>query len=654
MREVIQKLKELTDVEKEGQDKSSDGFSHMTSAIKGLNTGLGQDFKVLLDVEKTAFLSLADTVQRAFDSLRMTIISVSAKETAQRMSLALRAERIAEEEAAARRLDEKEARQEEAAQKKLSSLLNDEGQIDFGSILGRFGAMLDGKEGGFFSRVGEFVGAFFTDLLAAVTVMFHTQRERFNTFMKKIFSGRLGRVIKSIGSVLGRVGTLFARIGSAISKAFLPLTIILSAFVGIFKAVDRFKNEEGTLLDKMIAGLEGFFQGFLGFIVGGILDLGKDLLAWLLGQLGFKNAQAALNSFSFTGIIDNLVSFIFDGVKTFFDKIFGGIFDGFMNTEGTIIDKILGAISGYFSGLVDFFTFGLLDISFIKDFFSNIAGYFNDLFGGIIDDFMNTEGNLLQKVFGAWMGMYTGVIDGIAGLFGFDDFSIKEWFSGFIEKLWNDIKAVFTSIFEKSKEIVMRIAKAHVKIVKWTSGFIGNIWDSVKDFFKNIFEKGKKSLMRVAMTYVNIGKWVLGFVKDLWDTITEFFKSVIDKGKKSIVGIGEKMINIVDAIKAFIANILPDPNSFGGKLLGKTGIYEFVGVDTPTDTTPFIDKSVIIPPTAPVGEALTQAGNMTNATSVTVVNNNTGGNITNNSTSNQVNNSRISSPPVLSGSALAM
>ena len=657
MREVIQKLKELTDVERDGQEKSSDSFSHMTSTLTNLYGVLHQDFEALVDSEKTSFLSLVNTFQSGFEALRMTIISTSAEETAQRMSLALRAEKIAEEEAAARRLDEREARQEQADNEKKLSLLTDDGEIDFGSILGRFGEMLGGGDEGFFSTVfgaiGEFVGNFFADFIASVTVLYHTNKKGFNKLIKNI-GGSLGKRIKAIGSLFGRFGAILGRIGGLISKAFLPLTIILSAFAGIFKAVERFKNEEGTLLDKMIAGLEGFFQGFLGFIVGGILDLGKDILAWLLGALGFDGAKEALNSFSFTEIIDNLVSNVFDTVTLFFKSIFDGMFDGFLDTEGNIIDKIFGAIAGYFSGLLDFFTFGLADTSFIKDFFSNIAGFFNDLFGGIIDGFMSTEGNLLQKILGAFIGYYTGLIDGIAGFFGFDDFSIKEWFSSFLEKLWNDIKGVFTKIFEKSKEIVMRIAKAHVKIAKWTSGFIGNIWDSVKGFFKNIFDKGKKAAMRVAMKYVNVGKWVLGFVRDLWDTITEFFKSVIDKGKKSIVDIGEKMINIVDAIKGFIANILPDPDSFSGKLLRGTGIYDFVGVDTPADTKPSIDKSVIIPPTAPIGEALTQAGNMTNATSVTVVNNNTGGNVTNNSTSSQVNNSRVSSPPIVSGSALAM
>ncbi len=573
MKEVIQKLNELAVIEREGQNESNTNFADL---MVGFKIGL--------------------------DSIQKAIISTSAASDAQRLSLAMRAEKLAKAEARRRALAEKEARQEaddmrkaqlagggEATGIDLSSFLEEDGKGFVGTIIASITGLVAsiaaamGVAGLTFKQaLKQVLGKRLDKLKAAILKPFTTIKNFFGKIGKffKNFGSKLGKLFKS-GGLISKAGGIFKKVfgvigklGGVLGRLFAPLGVILGAFAGIFDAVKAFQNEEGDLLDKIVAGIKGFFQGFVGFAIGGLLDLGKDLLAWLLGVFGVPEEKLeGMKNFSVTDFLKDLIGNIFDGIDAFFTSLFDGMFEGFNNTEGNIFQKILGGIMGLITGWAD----GLL------------------------------EG-------------YSKVIDGIASFFGNDEFSFKDWITGLATDIWNGITG----------------------------------------FFRNIFEKGKEAAGEFIMANIALGQWIAGYAKDIWGSITGFFASIIDTAKEGIASIGEGMINIGDTIKSFIRDMLPDPDGKGffglaGKLLRKTGIYDFVDADTPTeaDTPTFVDTTAIIPPKSSVGEALTQVGSMTGGGSVTVVNNN-GGNVTNTTTSNQTNNTSTASPPVLSGSALAM
>lgn len=601
MKEVIAKLNELIDTEKTGQDETDNNFANLMDGFKsGLN------------------------------AIQNAVISSAAASDAQRLGLAMRAEKLAEADARARALAAKEARQEAAEMRKaqlagaggatgidLSQFeLKDQGQgkgivatiigaitgvvisivalinkiknsrifkklkgrianlFKPGGPLGKIGDLF--RKGGIFSKIGDLFrkGGVFSKggSLSKIIAAFKPIGDLFKKggrFSKIVSLFKKSGIFSKFFSVLGRLGGLLGRL-------FAPLGIILGAIAGIIDAVKAFQNEDGSLMDKIIAGLGGFFEGFVGFLIGGLLDLGKDLLAWLLGIFGVPDEKLeGMKAFSVTDFLKDLIGNIFDGIDAFFGKLFDGMFEGFNlgydpNAEGNILDKIIGGIMGFISGWAE----GLLEF-------------------------------------------YSTVIDGIAEFFGVEGFSFKDWLSG----------------------------------------FVGDIWNGITGFFKNIFETGKEATMSVIQEYINLGQWIAGFARDIWDNITGFFKDMFDKAKAGADVIGEGLMNIGDALKGFIADLLPDRDTIRGKILSKTGIYKMLGVDgsvpAPEEDTTFVDNSAIIPPKSNVGEALTKAGNMTNATSVTVVNNN-GGNVTNTTTSSQTNNTSSASPPVLSGSAMAM
>ena len=791
MKEVIQKLQALTDTEKEGQDESNNNFANLSAG----------------------FMAGMNAIQNA-------IISSAAASDAQRLSLAMRGEKLAATQASRLAIADKEARQEaadlqsEAAAARserfkgttgidLSQFMGEPGSFTarvgetllklfawwegatfiFGKKLKKAAERWRGKVGGvvrglvkkmfqtpydFIRNTWAWVQLTFEDLIKRGKKLILNIGKGFSNFFGKFAKGGIFTKVfgffSRFGAVFSRLLPLLGAVGSKIPYVAQAIALI----AGIFEAFKRFQSEDGNLLEKIIAGISGFFEGVVGFMIGGILDLGKDLLVWILGIFGVPEEKLqGLKDFSFTDFLKDLVRNMFDAIVGLFKSMFNGAVDGFNNTEGNIFQKILGGIMGYINGWLN----GLLD-GWAK-IIDNIAGHFgfegfsfkdwlgftgDEIFDAIVGYFKNIweKGKkdamvLIGKAIniGKWIvGFAKNIWDGIVGVFSniwkktpepmkkviMAYVNIGKWIVGFAKNIWDGIVGVFSIIWEKGKKGAMVLIRKAINIGNWIFRFAKNIWDKLVGVFKLGWAAAKKGAMAVIMAYVNIGKWIFGVAKTLWDAITGLFKvalektgallapavtkiiniggwilgvaktlwdsftgifdSIMEKSEQfaedpigTLLSIREWMFGVVktlwdritglfdsiiekavqfandpmgtllsigDAILDFVASMLPDRDSWWGGLLAKTGIYEKLGVgDSSASDDGFVDNSAIIPPNSNVGEALTQAGNMTNATSVTVVNNN-GGNTTNTTTSSQTNNTSSASPPVLSGSAMAM
>ena len=584
MKEIIQKLKELTDVEIDGQNNFNNNFTQLTDTVEGLvnaesasftqieNNYLGlvsafkggfealrktiistsEEESVTLDGETAQRTDLVSAFKDGFEALRNAIISTSAKESAQRMSLALRAEERAETEAARRRLAEREARQEAADSRRLQMLGS--GALSKYPSKARIRPDLGMS---FADSVLNLGGNVISELIAAMTAALFLDRKRFLRNTKAFFL-KSSRKFKAFRLAASRF------IGAALR--------FISLFVALFEGGRAFIDTEGSFTDKAIAGIKEYFKTFVGFLYGFALDLAKNLLVGLAGLLGAPEEMLeGIRAFSITDFLEDIVESLFKGLDVFFTSIFDGMFEGIAaNVDKGFFKQLIGGLQGLITGWIQ----GLL-------------------------------------------GSATEVIDTIAGSFGVDlPISFKEFINLLAGQIWETTTGVFKEFLLKK----VRIGQAFVRA--------------------NIF----------------IGEWIVGYAKDIWGTITGFFTSIIDTAKEEIASIGEGMISISDAVKKFIRDMLPEEDSFAGKIIAPTGLYESLGSDTSleeSDSPTFVDTTAIIPPKSSVGEALTQVGTMTGGGSVTVVNNN-GGNVTNTTTSNQTNNTSTASPPVLSGSALAL
>ena len=141
-------------------------------------------------------------------------------------------------------------------------------------------------------------------------------------------------------------------IGKVLGKIFLPITILMSAFDFVTGFMDGY--DEGGVLGGLEGGISKLFQGLIGMP----LDLLKSGVGYILGFFGFDKAKEALDKFSFSQLIDDLVGSIFSGLQ----GVFGFLANLFDFSDLTIF-KV-------FSKLVDIVFLPLnLAINFVKDIF---------------------------------------------------------------------------------------------------------------------------------------------------------------------------------------------------------------------------------------------------------------------------------------------
>jgi hypothetical protein len=144
------------------------------------------------------------------------------------------------------------------------------------------------------------------------------------SLVSKVFVG-VGKAFAVVGKVAASLGKVLLTgvkiLGTALRGVFaaisLPFALITAALVGLAMGVmgfvEDFQSEEGTFMDKLIAGLGGFVKGFMKLITVP-LDLLKDAIAWVAGALGFDEFETMLDGFSFTEgfgeIVDSVVGFV--------------------------------------------------------------------------------------------------------------------------------------------------------------------------------------------------------------------------------------------------------------------------------------------------------------------------------------------------------
>ncbi len=145
--------------------------------------------------------------------------------------------------------------------------------------------------------------------------------------------GRIGKIMEPLKKLGGGLGSLLKPLMTLVKTIFFPITIIMGIIDGIKGFIEGYKDQ--GFIDGLLTGL----GNILGGIVGAPLDLVKNLAAFLLKKLGFKNVAAALKDFSFKDMIKNA---------------FGGIANFFINLP-EIIEK---AVRGVFGDKVGDFLFG--------------------------------------------------------------------------------------------------------------------------------------------------------------------------------------------------------------------------------------------------------------------------------------------------------
>ena len=92
---------------------------------------------------------------------------------------------------------------------------------------------------------------------------------------------------------------------------------LIFAIIDIFKGFKAGEEEYGGILGGIVGSVEGLLKGFIGMP----LDLLKKGISFILEKMGFTQVSEALDKFSFTELIGNLVGGIVDFFKNFVSNV---------------------------------------------------------------------------------------------------------------------------------------------------------------------------------------------------------------------------------------------------------------------------------------------------------------------------------------------
>ena len=159
--------------------------------------------------------------------------------------------------------------------------------------------------------------------------------------------GAIGSSVTSVsamaaeGGVIGKILGFAKGFGSVLGKLFLPITIVMSAFDFITGFIDGWKESDGNnIVSKFIDAVGGGLSKLIGNLIGIPLDLLKSGVSWILGKMGFSEAESFLDSFSFVDLIKGIVMAPYNLVSGAIDYIVD-VFTG----KANVMEDLMSGIS---------------------------------------------------------------------------------------------------------------------------------------------------------------------------------------------------------------------------------------------------------------------------------------------------------------------
>lgn len=146
-------------------------------------------------------------------------------------------------------------------------------------------------------------------------------------FFSKAFSF-LEPVLKPLKTVIGTIFRPFTQI----------LLTVVDFVVGFYEG---FTGTEGSLMDKLGAGLEGGIKGIIKGITEAIDLIFIQFPAWIMGKLGFEDTANELKEFSLTALVDP----IWNSIKKFFTTLISGDISG-------AAGMVVGGVEDFFKAVL--------------------------------------------------------------------------------------------------------------------------------------------------------------------------------------------------------------------------------------------------------------------------------------------------------------
>ena len=230
--------------------------------------------------------------------------------------------------------------------------------------------------------------------------------------------GLMGALAAILGGVIGTIAGIFSGWFKALKFVFNRgfIKTLSSTFANFFKGLKT--SFKGGALAKGFAKIGNFFKS-IGSFFGRIFKVFGTIFGFIKNVVTIAGKVAAVVSKIFAPLL--ILFGIFETIK--------GFISGFVESEGSLFDKILGGLQGAITGLLDFLIAAPLNL--VKGIIGWIAGAlgfdgvkeklesFDFSFGGIIAavfDVIKFVAGIALKILKFPIALAAGIAGGIAAL----------------------------------------------------------------------------------------------------------------------------------------------------------------------------------------------------------------------------------------------
>ena len=384
------------------------------------------------------------------------------------------------------------------------------------------------------SNVTRFITKGVSDVLSSIGRLLEPIRKIANSTTKVTKTIRsllspLVKISKGIANFMSGSGgailnsPIFKTAGAfakTMGKILKPIGFIFSAFEG----VQTFMSTEGSMYEKLTAGLSAAIADFF----GAPLDLLKNISAWVVEKLGFSNFAEKMRNFSFEETLEKTLNFVLDIPTLIGTKIRNGI-EGVVNwlTEKFTwpdfsAEQLFKKSLGGYNTLLDIF-YSPVDkaVQWASGIFQWEAGKdfsMKDLIWSSVTKATEWIKGAFSNPVEALKSLWTGMLEGYSNLAGMLFYPIGQAIS-FVKELFPNVKVTFE---EKFKEVMGNVTD----IASWAWGKVSGVFDWFEHVFTDLGEEFSKQWTNIFNGATDIATWAWGKVSGVFDWFDKKFTNI--------------------------------------------------------------------------------------------------------------------------------
>lgn len=317
------------------------------------------------------------------------------------------------------------------------------------------------------------------------------------------------------GSIFGKLGTII-QVGFAVGAAY---------FYRAYKAIEPIIK----VIEPIVDGAKVAFMGIVNFF-GKLSGPGGKVIGFLKSILSvFKPVLSIFKPV--IGILSKLGRFLkavplLGQIITIIEGVYGA-FKGFFSTEGSLVDKIFGAISGAVAQILQGLTFGLLEFDttfeFLTGFFTTVREFFAEYAPPIWEGTKEVFTNIWNSIYDFFAMVIPPIWEGMKVAFSMFLTGIGYYFDYVLMPTWEGAKWAMMKFWEG-----LQVTWEYLSpIVDAVLGGISFAFGKMYEFFVEEVPGLFVSLIRGV---VGIVKSVMGVINSALDYVPGLGPNTIDTG----------------------------------------------------------------------------------------------------------------------------